>query len=81
MDASNENPLVEFRNTSYGLADSRAPIISNLNFSVMRGETVVLLGESGCGKTTLGQTVIRLYEPTSGSINFAGTDISHLGGN
>lgn len=52
--------------------------VDDVSFSIIRGETFGLVGESGCGKTTLGQTIIRLYNPTSGTINFNGTDISTL---
>ena len=52
--------------------------VDDVSFSVRRGETFGLVGESGCGKTTLGQTVIRLYEPTSGSIEFDGAELSRL---
>ena len=52
--------------------------VDDVSFAVRRGETFGLVGESGCGKTTLGQTIIRLYEPTSGGIHFNGTDLSTL---
>lgn len=52
--------------------------VDDVSFTVRKGETFGLVGESGCGKTTLGQTIIRLYEPTDGSIRFGETDISHL---
>jgi oligopeptide transport system ATP-binding protein len=52
--------------------------VDDVSFFVRRGETFGLVGESGCGKTTLGQTVIRLYEPTSGSIEFDGIELSRL---
>jgi oligopeptide/dipeptide ABC transporter ATP-binding protein len=52
--------------------------VDDVSFSVRPGETFGLVGESGCGKTTLGQTIIRLYKPTSGSIEFDGKDLSEL---
>jgi osmoprotectant transport system ATP-binding protein len=61
-------PLVEFRNASYSVPGLAAQIISNLNLEVRRGETLVLLGESGCGKTTTLRLVNRLLLPTSGDV-------------
>ncbi|MEU4658594.1 dipeptide ABC transporter ATP-binding protein [Streptomyces sp. NPDC023723] len=53
--------------------------VDGLDFEVRSGETLGVVGESGCGKSTMGRLITRLLEPTAGTIEFEGTDISHLG--
>ena len=53
--------------------------VDNVSFKIMEGEILGLVGESGCGKTTCGKTVLKIYEPDSGKIIFRGDDITHLG--
>jgi peptide/nickel transport system ATP-binding protein len=52
--------------------------VDGLDFAVLRGETLSVVGESGCGKTTTGRLLTRLLEPSAGSIVFDGRDITHL---
>ncbi len=54
--------------------------VDDVSFSVRRGETLGLVGESGCGKSTTGRALLQLYKPTAGSVNFLGKELTTLGG-
>lgn len=54
--------------------------VDDISFSVRRGETLGLVGESGCGKTTTGRCILQLYRPTAGEIIFDGTDLTKIKG-
>lgn len=52
--------------------------VDDVNFTVMKGETFALVGESGCGKSTTGRAILRLTEPTDGEVKFNGTNLGLL---
>lgn len=80
-------PLLEIKNLCtwypvkkglFGNSTDTVKAVDNVSFELFPGETLGLVGESGCGKTTLGRSILRLVEPTSGSIFFEGQDITQL---
>jgi len=84
-DNPNNNNLIEIINlkkyfpikTGF-IKKSNVQAVEDVSFTIRKGETLGLVGESGCGKTTLGRTIIRLHQPTSGQIFYGGTDITHV---
>ena len=83
MSNNEKKPLIEVRNLkkyfdiNTGLFKSKPlKAVDDVSFDIMRGETLGLVGESGCGKTTVGRTLLHLYEPTDGEIIFDGEKVT-----
>src|SRR5215216_1550377 len=55
--------------------------VDDVSFNIYKGETLGLVGESGCGKSTTGRTVLQLYKPTEGSVVFEGQELTTMGAN
>ena len=86
-EAENSEYLLDVRNltTYFSITDgivarpiARVHAVENITFGIRPGETLSLVGESGCGKTTTGRTIIGLEKSTSGEINFEGKSITSL---
>jgi len=82
-----QKPLLQVKNLCtwypvkkglFGKTTTYVKAVDEISFDVFPGETLGLVGESGCGKTTLGRSILRLIEPTSGEIIFDGTDMLNL---
>lgn len=85
-----QKPLLEVQNLCtwypinkglFGKSKNYVKAVDDISLKVYPGETLGLVGESGCGKTTLGRSILRLVEPTSGRLLFNGTDLTQLGRN
>ncbi|MBM3704014.1 MAG: dipeptide ABC transporter ATP-binding protein [Actinobacteria bacterium] len=84
--AVNDTPIAEVKNLQkffpitsnsiFARVKGENKAVNGISFAIKRGETLGLVGESGCGKSTAGRTILKLYEPTSGEIYFNGENIS-----
>ena len=72
---SKQNHILEFRNVSFKYPGNNEYSLKNVNFKIKSGENVCLVGLNGCGKSTLINLILRLYDPTEGNIYFDGVDI------
>jgi peptide/nickel transport system ATP-binding protein len=78
MQIKNLKTYFPIRNGFFGGITSHVKAVDDVTFDVYPGETLGLVGESGCGKTTIGRTVIRLEEPTEGEMIYKGNDIAKM---
>jgi len=78
MQIKNLKTYFPIRNGFFGGISDHVKAVDNVTFDVYPGETLGLVGESGCGKTTIGRTIIRLEEPTEGEMIYKGKDIAKM---
>ena len=69
---------IEFKNVSFQYEDGDLPVLHNISFTVNPGETVAIMGETGCGKTSLINLIPRFYEPTEGKVLIDGIPVENL---
>jgi peptide/nickel transport system ATP-binding protein len=87
MNAANNDSILEVNNLKMYFPITRGLLrhkvgdikaVDGVSFKIKKGETLGLVGESGCGKTTIGRCILRVYRPTEGQINFEGQNIARL---
>ena len=87
MNDSSRRPILQVHDLRKYFPVTRGPLqkekaevkaVDGVNFSIMKDETLGLVGESGCGKTTIGRCILRHYRPSGGRIVFGGEDITNL---
>ncbi|AZQ61516.1 ABC transporter ATP-binding protein [Flammeovirga pectinis] len=78
LEVSNLSTIYPVRKNIWGKVTKTFTAVDNVTFQVNEGETLGLVGRSGCGKTTLGRSILRLIEPTSGKVLFEGRDLSTM---
>ncbi|MEZ0168457.1 dipeptide ABC transporter ATP-binding protein [Microvirga sp. TS319] len=78
LEVSNLTTRFEIRAGLFGRVKGRVHAVENVSFSLQRGETLALVGESGCGKSTTGRSVMRLQQPMGGSVLLDGEDLLRL---
>src|SRR4051795_7765698 len=88
--STEERPLLDVRNLvmhfplTQGIIIQRkvgaVQAVDDVSFDVKRGETLGMVGESGCGKSTTGRAILQLYKPTSGEVVFNGRDLTRVDG-
>ncbi|MGC8545405.1 MAG: ABC transporter ATP-binding protein [Athalassotoga sp.] len=78
MKVENLNKFFPMKKSVFARAKHFLHAVDEINFEIRKGKVLSLVGESGCGKTTTGKTLLKLYEPTNGKIIFLGKDVTHL---
>lgn len=76
---SSTSASLQIRDLTYAWGDHQTPVLQNLNLDIAEGESVAIVGASGCGKTTLAKLLLGLLQPDSGSIQIGGCDLRRFG--
>jgi len=69
---------IEFKDVSFQYSDGKLPVVKNISFEAKPGQTIAIMGETGCGKTSLIHLIPRFYEPTGGTVLVDGVDVKKI---